>query len=669
MSGPDRQRHIDGMTIKKTGKIRGWSVCLIFLVFTVVMATIVVSGILKLRSAPQVSLLLDEGGAQWIRFPKPFQLMIHDPGKMSTAFRSRLDIREVPPKAILTFRAMKQAAVYLDGRLILRTPDDDLRWKEALHLDLAPWLVKREQELRIDVVHLNGNPALLAHCRSLGLFSGEGWEASIDGRQWRPAVSVDKIEPFPISRSFDRADKALWSLAPLFLLIFFLAFLWEFHLKERIFQGRATSPPFLPSAVRWLILGSWLVLAINNFLKIPLTMGMDHAGHSTYIYYMSQHWRVPLASEGWQMFQPPLFHFLEAILFRIFLLVFDPEMVVRILKLLPVMCGMAQVQISYRALHYAYPGREFPQIIGTMLGGLLPMNLYMSQSLGNEPLAGCLTALIILGVCRILSDQVNSLQKMTVYMGFTLGLALLTKVTPVLIIPPILWFVGVTLYQKGESNDTGRCSVIPFAFLFLGLALAIAGWYYLRNWTETGRLFIGGWDRFRDIAWWQDPGYRTERQCIRFGESLFYPVYSSIYGFWDAIYSSLWVDGFLSEIDRPPWNYRFMLSGVWLSLLPSAAILIGAFESLCRGKDPSRQIRRFCTACMVIYLSAIFYLFITVPILSSAKATYALGLTPCIAILGAAGLESMARLRFIRATLFGFVACWAVASYAAYLVL
>lgn len=656
------------MTVKRTGKIRWRRVFLIFLVFAAVMA-LVVTGILKLRTDPQVTLLLGEGGAQWIRFPKPFQLMIHDPGKMSTAFRSRLDIREIPPNAILTFRAMKQAAVYLDGQLILRTPDEPDLWKEARHLDLAPSLVRGAQELRIDVVHLNGNAALLAHCSSLGIFSGERWEASIDGQQWHPAVSVDKIEPFPISRSFARTDQALRSLAPLFLLVYFLAFLWEFHLKERILQGRVTSRPLLPSAIRWLILGAWLVLAINNFLKIPLTMGMDHAGHATYIYYMSQHWRVPLASEGWQMFQPPLFHFLEAIFFRIFLHLFDPEIVVRILKLLPVICGMAQVQISYRALQYAYPGREFPQIIGTILGGLLPMNLYMSQSLGNEPLAGCLTALVILGVCRILSGQSESLQKMTIYMGFTLGLALLTKVTPLLIIPPTLCFVAATLYQQEESNVAGRRSVIRFAFIFLGMALAIAGWYYLRNWTETGRLFIGGWDRFRDIAWWQDPGYRTVRQCIRFGESLFYPVYSSIYGFWDAIYSSLWVDGFLSEIDRPPWNYQFMLSGVWLSLLPSAAIWVGAVASLRLGKEPSRKIRRFCTACMVIYLAAIFYLFITVPILSSAKATYALGLTPCIAILGAAGLEIMARLRFIRATLYGFMACWAVASYAAYLVL
>ncbi|MCK7475882.1 MAG: hypothetical protein MZV49_25695 [Rhodopseudomonas palustris] len=73
------------------------------------------------------------------------------------------------------------------------------------------------------------------------------------------------------------------------------------------------------------------------------------------------------------------------IFFRIFLHLFDPEIVVRILKLPPVICGMAQVQISVSRTQYAYPGREFPQIIGTIAGGLLPMNLYMSQSLGNEP--------------------------------------------------------------------------------------------------------------------------------------------------------------------------------------------------------------------------------------------------------------------------------------------
>jgi hypothetical protein len=368
------------------------------------------------------------------------------------------------------------------------------------------------------------------------------------------------------------------------------------------------------------------------------------------------------------MFQPPLFYFLEAAGFRLFLTLFAPETVVRLLKLLPLLCGMAQVQICYLTLKTAFPGRPLPQLLGLLIGGLLPMNLYMSQSLGNEPLAGCLTALTVYGVCRVLQGRGQPLGKMAVYLGFILGLALLSKVTPVLLIPPILLFVSIAIMERGKDGGAGAGEAVRFAAVLCGTVLAVAGWYYLRNWMETGRVFIGGWDLHRDIAWWQDPGYRTMRQCLGFGESLFYPVYSSIYGFWDALYSTLWADGFLSEIDRPPWNYRFMLSGIWLSLIPSAAIVLGALLSLKRGKEASRQILRFCTACLLIVLAAIFYLFLSVPVLSSAKATYALGLTPCLAVLGAAGFEAMASNRVVRALLVAGMVCWAAASYLTYLV-
>lgn len=640
---------------------------LIHLFPAILSGLMIASAILILQADPGVPLLLKEGGAQWIRFPKPFQLMMHDPQSVQTHFRCTFSIGEIPEKAILTFRVMKQAAVYLDGRLLLRTPDEPLTWKQEHLLDLSPWLARGSRELRIDVTHVNGNPALLALCPALAIFTNDRWEASTDGSRWLPAVPVDRIEPFPISRTFPRTDHAFRSLLPFFGPLFLLAFLWDLYLKSRIPEGRLKEALLSASTVRWLILAAWLVMAIVNFRKLPLSMGMDYAGHATYIYYVAQYWRIPLASEGWQMFQPPLFYFLEALFFRLFLLLFDTETVVRILKLLPLICGLVQVQICYLALRTTFPGRELPQVIGILLAGLLPMNLYMSQSLGNEPLAGCLTALVVYGVCRLFSEDLQSLDKMAIYMGFTLGLALLTKVTPFLLLPPVLFFLSIEIMKRGEAAGGGGPAVVRFTFLLTGMVLAVAGWYYLRNWTETGRIFIGGWDLYRGIAWWQDPGYRTARQCYGFGESLFYPVYASIYGYWDALYSSLWADGFLSEIDRPPWNYRFMLSGIWLSLLPSTAVFAGAMVSLKKGHDACRQILRFCVVCILIYLAAIFYLFLSVPILSSAKATYAMGLTPCLAILAAAGFEIMASRRFVRAVLCALMACWAAASYASYL--
>ena len=180
------------------------------------------------------------------------------------------------------------------------------------------------------------------------------------------------------------------------------------------------------------------------------------------------------------------------------------------------------------------------------------MNLYMSQSLGNEPLAGFFTALIVLFACRIFSVNALPTKKIQLLMGFLLGLAMLTKVTAILIIPPVIIFVSFAIFEKSETSDERVRSCIFFVLILLGVALTVSGWYYMYNRIEMGRFFVGGWDAFREIIWWQDPGYRTLRQCYIFGEALFYPIFSSINGFWDAIYSSFWMDGFVSCLQPPP---------------------------------------------------------------------------------------------------------------------
>jgi hypothetical protein len=69
-----------------------------------------------------------------------------------------------------------------------------------------------------------------------------------------------------------------------------------------------------------------------------------------------------------------------------------------------------------------------------------------------------------------------------------------------------------------------------------------------------------------------------------------------------------------------------------LSLVPTAGIVIGAIRGL---RD---RCLRFATVCLGIYLLASGDLYLVVPVYSTAKATYLLGLTPVLAVLFAAGV-------------------------------
>jgi uncharacterized membrane protein (GlpM family) len=134
----------------------------------------------------------------------------------------------------------------------------------------------------------------------------------------------------------------------------------------------------------------------------------------------------------------------------------------------------------------------------------------------------------------------------------------------------------------------------------------------------------------------------------------------------------MWLDGFLSGkvvySHRPPWNYNFMLSSVWLSLLPTLAMLCGMVMIVKKPLESLRQGTVLAVFCVLVYISAILYLFFTIPFWSVAKAKYTMGIIPCYAVLCAEGFNVLTKNRIMRATVYGAIACWWVAVYAAYFV-
>jgi hypothetical protein len=650
-----------------------------------------IAGVWKILDDPGVPLLIAEHGAGWIRAREPTEVKSRPPQSLTTFFRTGFEVEKTPRQAIFTLRAMKRTIVWLDDRIIFMSDLQLHEWKQAFQVDITEWLNPGKHEIRIAVMNQNGHPALIAYCEALGIATGEHWEAASDGKIWKPALSVKsgqypiecyrQLNPNPapvdaqisLPKKFQRADQAFLSMLPVFLPIFITVFILSV-LSARKERPAWLKPPLVTAAgVRWIVLIAWVCLAINNIGKMPLYAGMDSDQHLKYIEYVANTWRIPLATEGWQMFQPPLFYIISALFYKFLAGCSSWETVLMALRVIPLVCGAIQIELCWRALRYAFPGREDLQIVGTLVGGLLPMNLYISQAIGNEPLAGCLSGIVVYIVIRHLKSPALSHWRAFAIMGLFLGLAMLTKVTAALLVPPVLLAITYGGLSEHEHAKQGIVAAFTRIGVVLGVAFLVSGWYYTRNYLEMGRFFIGGWDASRNIIWWQDPGYRTLEQFYTFGESLFYPVYSAVTGIWDSLYSTFWMDGFLSGVCiydfRPPWNYGFMFAGIWFALLPSAAIALGALASIVNPLREDKKVAFFCTLCVGIYLSAILYLFLTVPIYSTGKATYAMGLIPCFAVLCAEGFNILTGRPLLKATAYGIVACWAVAVYAAYFII
>jgi Dolichyl-phosphate-mannose-protein mannosyltransferase len=634
-------------------------------------AVVLALGLLRawaLRDDPEVPLLLPEGGAQWVLFDMPFQLGIYRSTSWVVGFRKTIQVESAPSEALLTMYAFRDANVRIDGELIVEPRKDPARWKSPIVVDLAPHLTPGEHELLIKVHHVNGPPAMLAYSEALGLVSDDSWDATIDGgKHWSPARTADALRATEQRARARTGPQALSDIAPLLAVAGTGVLALSLWRDRRMRRAGSVDGIRWAAWIRWSVLGAWLLLIVHNVSRIPPNIGFDPAGHLAYIETIRSEHRLPLATDGWQMFQSPLYYLFAASWLSLGSRILDAPYLDGALRLLSLLCGMAQVEIVYRTLRSVLPGRQDLQALGVVLGGLLPMNLYMSHYLGNEPMAGALSAATV-GLAMAAwhgGDGCRSPRRMLV-LGGVLGLALLTKVTAVLLAPPLaIWLIALG-WQRGEP----AVRILRWIGCVFGAAAVVSGWYYVRNWIRLGKPFVGGWDVSNGIVWWQDPGYRTLGSVLSFGDSLIHPTAIHPMGFWDALYASFWCDGFLSSTvifdAPPPWRMSFLIGGALLGLVPTGLMIAGAARALLDRRLAWRAAGLLALALVATYLAAMLDLYLRLPIYSTVKATYTLGLVPAYALLFVTGADLSIRSPLARGIVYALVACWALAAYLAY---
>lgn len=612
------------------------------------LALLVASAALGLRwaAASPKTALLPPG--PWIGFDEPFLLGTHNVEDRFIRFRRTFTLEGPGSIGSLELTAMKVCQALIDGREVLPPGERGGDWKKPRAVGPVPALAAGSHELLVNVLNADGPPLLRVAGDRPELWTGPGWQASADGgRTWSYARRAEQFGPAPLSRLFPSAREAFLAtlpwLLPLFALVSWLA--WRL--------------PARPGVLRWALLAVWACWALNNILRLPLGIGFDTAGHLDYIRAVAA-LRLPLANEGWQMFQPPLYYFVCAPL-EWFGRLLDAGSAERLLRLVGWLCGAGLIELSYRAGKKVYPSDAGAQAFCVLFAGALPMSLYLCQYVGNEPLAALLSAGAFVYGVKVLGGQALALRQAAT-LGGLVGLAVLAKVTALLLVP----IFGAYFWMRSKEPPAKRLRLLGWG---VGAGVLVCGWYFARNQLVLGRPFFGGWDPAREIAWWQDPGYRTLGSFVSFGESLVHPVYAALAGFWDALYSSFWLDGTLSSMityqGRPPWEYGCLAAGALLALPVMALLLVGAARAvLAPAKRPEVAL---AAASVGVYLAALLALYAMVPIYSTVKATYTLGLVPAYALLGAEGL-SLLKGR-TRAAVWGLLACWAAASLRAYLIL
>jgi tetratricopeptide (TPR) repeat protein len=611
---------------------------------------------------PAINFLPRYRGADWIVFPTAVNSRTHSPVSLDATFRREFVLPQKPVSARLSLRSMRRAEVKLNG-VSIQLPQNR-NWKSVSEVAITEQLHEGANMIEVRVFNQNGPPALWVILSSDQpiVRTDQSWEVSFAGSTWRNAALASSAR-VPgrgnLAASDDRTFDAAKKIWPLWILLIGIAgagiILWRATAKR---LRSATSERI----TLLLLCALWLLLFWNNSRLLPFHTGFDVGEHLMYIEYIQKNWSLPLPTEGLEMYQPPLYYLIGAAALSAFKLsINDPQSVV-VLRLLGGFFGIAQFVLVFLSLRLLLPAR--PAFIGLLLAAFLPMHLYLAQNVTNEMLAATLATAALYLCLRLLRSKVPRAWQFA-WLGVALGATMLAKVTGILLLPIVIAALAVRL--------RGARAPLAIAVRDLGLLVAICfvvcGWQYARIWMRFGTPLVGNWDVISGFSWWQDPGYRTPVDYVRFGRSLVYPFFSGFAGFADGIYSTLWGDALCGGASSLSfgWNRQALVAGYLWALIPTALIVIGAIVAIIRFvRKPSSELFLLLGFFAVLMLGLIF-MTVKIPSYAQVKAFYALSAITPLCFFGALGWETLTygseRLRFVLGTL---VLVWALNSLATY---
>jgi hypothetical protein len=607
-------------------------------------------------ASPDVAFLARRAPAEWVLHASAPSTDGRPAVPFEVAFRKRFALDAVPARATLRLRLHREGSAAIGGCEVPLPPAGS--WKRVREADATPCLRPGENELVVLARASAGPPAAWVALEGPGLLvaSDASWASAAAGDPPERARPV-RLATTPMSA---------WGPRPLAGEATFAALRRSLPQLAGFALASAAALAAGRRAAR--LRGGWLLAATGAALALLFwhnraldpNLGFDADSHLAYARLVRAEKRLPLADEGFEMYQPPLYYAAGAALAG---LVGGEAPALRALNWLAVVASCAALLGSLRSL---FPGDPRRLLAGFALGAALPMQLYLANYATNEVSAAALASLAVWLALRILARGGASLPA-HLGLGALLGAALLTKFSTLLALAAVLAALAARLVARGDGPAAWARSVGATALA----AFVVAGWHYARVAWRFGDPFVGNWDPAAGAAWWQDPGYRTALDYLRFGESLTRPVFSAFHSCPDALYSTLWGDGLVGGaarvVDAPPWSYRLMLAGYWLALVPSAGILLGVAAALRRLVREPRAEWLLLVGLAAATGFALVALSLELPFYAQCKAFYGLQALVPLAAFGALGLDAAAR-RLGRAgdLVWILLGTWALCAFATY---
>ena len=625
---------------------------------------------------PRIEFLVPSFKARWI---------LHSPDKLfpdtlsgTVLFRRRFQLWAVPKECILTIRAASQFSLSVNGHMV--EPDSQRvphNWKSARSYDIAPFLLTPDNSIMIRVTNDHGPPALLVEtpawslpARKITLSSNTDWESAFepDFARWRrcvltnqdPPVLGDELSPVQKSSRYP-IYMMLFGAYSLFVLL--AANPWHLFYRPpvgarpsydehhenlpgkqasstRLFSVFISSQGLRTIVFLVVILGV-LLINFHNVAVYPYSRSyFDWEGHVAYIKYVASHWRVPLPTQGWEMYQPPLYYFLSAILYNVCGGETGEPASLKAVQVLGTLSGLACILLAWLSLRLVCTNNRGAQLLGFSTVAFLPMTLYMNPTISNEVFCAAIISWAIYLLMRYgFLPRISF--KQAVMLGAVVGLAMLSKYTGFL---AFLIAAGVLALRLWIRSGHRRHEAAILA-VFAVTVFSLCGWFYVRNAVIFHNPFVGNWNKETGFHFEQPPGYRTLGFYSRFGSVFMHaPERSRWLSFWDGYYGSMWADPHFNMLDYRNGKANSHASIIlWLALLPSVAMIVGFVKSL-KAIPANRRFEPDFALVMagIITMLALIWYTMEIPFITTIKAFYSLSLLPAFAVFSGIGLYQMA---------------------------
>ncbi len=416
----------------------------------------------------------------------------------------------------------------------------------------------------------------------------------------------------------------------------------------------------------------WSILLAVAACYISYDNGFDIDGHLEYIQHIRTTSAIPLAHQGWQMYQAPGYYLLTGFTLRLLGLHTQSDGGIITLRIINWLIAMGFLAASAGAFQRFFQRRLDRAALAFLLLASCPVSFYLFCYFTNENLHTFAVSLVFLAFAGLRGKRAESWLH-TFLLGLSLGFALLSKVSGIMLFIPVavvyglrgLSFIRQRRYVSASRTVLHLCVVVIASFLF-------CGWYYAKVWSSFGTPVMGNWNPESGQVWWQVPGYRVWEDYMPDLHAFTHPLLSSFNSVWSGIFSTWAGDSLLggaTRIDyRPTWNYWVFPVSLAASLAFFGLAAWGCVRcvSFVRGRFTKRDLA--FTALIIGSGAAILLMTLEVPSYSLTKSFYALMLVLPLCCFASAVLASGRRAPFSLPCVLALAAPWILVLPAMFLV-